>query len=441
MKNTFNFLSTVKKEISGNQQDNPFFVPFLLLFVTITLPLGVSNVALGVFLATVIFYRKKLRFQPMFSMIVLIVLFLWMATSLIWTIDVKRTLSAIPREISLLVLPLSFMAIPAFSEKNKLALLKYYSFSMVIFTIVFFGRAVVRYALSGDSRVFFYHGEYDDDFGLVPKLLNAIHVSIFVSIAFFYFLSKRIKSKTDWLVLLTLLIFIVLLSSKNIIVVVGLLTCVYVFCYANFSRKLKVGFVAIGIISVLGMVSIPKIQDRFMLEFNTMFGKAANENLEIAGVRTTSVHEAWNNEKFSHGDYLSGTALRVYQIRVFFELFSENDVFWTGFGMNASQLKLFEKEKQYNLYPGYGKFNFHNQYVQNFAELGIIGFLLLLIPLIINIKNAIKTKDFVHLAFAIIMVSAFVTESFLWRQRGVTFFVIFYCLFNASDYFRPKNEL
>jgi O-antigen ligase len=118
---------------------------------------------------------------------------------------------------------------------------------------------------------------------------------------------------------------------------------------------------------------------------------------------------------------------------MFTEFLEEDAIIWKGFGLNASLNKLLEKEQYYNLYPGYGKFNFHNQYVQIFAELGIIGFVILLFMLFLNIKNALKYKDFLHITFAILMISLFLTESFLWRQRGVLFFMIFYCLFNTMN--------
>ena len=113
-------------------------------------------------------------------------------------------------------------------------------------------------------------------------------------------------------------------------------------------------------------------------------------------------------------------------------------MFLSGFGLNASYPKIEEKAKQYNLYlgkdgtDGYQTKNFHNQYVQNFAELGIFGFIILLLILIVNIKKAYNSKDFVHFAFAILMISLFLTESFLWRQRGVVFFTVMYCLFNSG---------
>ena len=61
--------------------------------------------------------------------------------------------------------------------------------------------------------------------------------------------------------------------------------------------------------------------------------------------------------------------------------------------------------------------------------------------LILTLKNAIKSKDFVRFSFAILMISLFLTESFLWRQKGVLFFIAFYCLFNLNESINnPQNE-
>ena len=76
--------------------------------------------------------------------------------------------------------------------------------------------------------------------------------------------------------------------------------------------------------------------------------------------------------------------------------------------------------------------NFHNQYIQVFSELGVFGFLLLLIMLTLSIRNAIGSKNYFHIAFSVLMISLFITESFLWRQRGVTFFIVMYCVLNIK---------
>ena len=100
---------------------------------------------------------------------------------------------------------------------------------------------------------------------------------------------------------------------------------------------------------------------------------------------------------------------------------------------------LAKKALEYKVYlgdenqEGYQTKNFHNQYLQVFAELGLFGIFLLLLMLGLSLKTAIKNKDFVAIAFTILMISLFLTESFLWRQRGVLFFTIFYILFNTKS--------
>jgi O-antigen ligase len=345
--------------------------------------------------------------------------------------------------MALFLIPLVFMKL-RFSINQKSKILKYYSYSMVILVVVFLLRASVRYLINQDSRVFFYHGENDDDYGLVPKLLNAIHVSVFVALAFFYFFTKEVKSKIYIILSLLLSVFIILLSSKNVILVFFFLILVYYFYYSKTSRnmRLKNLIVFVGIIVIA--LSFGKIKERFQEEFrnNTLNTLSPNVTATLEqGVHNISIYEAWNNETFTPNDYFPGTAFRVYQVRMFLELLKEESIFLKGFGLNASQKMLLEKEKKYNLYNGYGNFNFHNQYIQNFAELGVIGFVLLLVMLSMNLKNAIKNKDFIHISFAVLMISLFLTESFLWRQRGVVFFTAFYCLFNLQiTRFPSKSE-
>jgi hypothetical protein len=214
-----------------------------------------------------------------------------------------------------------------------------------------------------------------------------------------------------------------------------LLVLIQVFFYSKIANRLRLRNLTILLLLLGFIISSGKIKERFLIEFRTNSDKGISHNVALnkeQGINNISIADAWTKEKFHPSDYFPGTAFRVYQFRMFTEFLKEEPIFLKGFGLNASLNKLLEKEKQYNLYPGYGTFNFHNQYVQNFAELGVIGFLLLILILFINFKNAFKNKDFLHIAFAILMLSLFLTESFLWRQRGVVFFTVFYCLFNTT---------
>jgi O-antigen ligase len=434
MMTIYNFLRNVFLNLKLENNQNASFGFVLFLLVSIPLPFFVNNIALGLLTVSFFLNFKNTNFEKTPLFFLPIVMFLLMAVSYFWSINKEETLRAIPKEIGLFLIPLMFMKV-RFSINQKTNILKYYSYSMVILVVVFLFRASVRYLINQDSRVFFYHGENDDDYGLVPKLLNAIHVSVFVALAFFYFLTKEIKSKIDIILSLLLAGFIILLSSKNVILVFFLLILVYYFYYSKASRKMRLRnlIVFVGIIVIA--LSFGKIKERFQEEFrnNTLNTLSPNVTASLEkGVHNISIYEAWNNETFTPNDYFPGTAFRVYQMRMFLELLKEESIFLKGFGLNASQKMLLEKEKKYNLYNGYGNFNFHNQYIQNFAELGVIGFVLLLVMLTMNFKNAIKNKDFIHISFAVLMISLFLTESFLWRQRGVVFFTAWYCLFNLQ---------
>ena len=121
-------------------------------------------------------------------------------------------------------------------------------------------------------------------------------------------------------------------------------------------------------------------------------------------VYNVSIKQAWTNPTFRHNDFFPGTAFRVYQFRIFLEMLHEDGIFWTGYGLNASYPKIEAKGIEHNLYlgegaeAGYQKMNFHNQYVQNFAELGIFGFLILLAMLLVNLRNALRSKDFIPIS-------------------------------------------
>lgn len=365
-----------------------------------------------------------------------------MTLSYFWSIDTQQTLKAIPKESSLLLIPTLFCFIPTITTEIKQKIIKYYSYSIVLFVLFFIARAVVKYLITGDSRAFFYHGEYDNDFGLVPKVLNAIHVSVYVVLAFFYFFTKEIKSKLESVFALFLFCFMLLLSSKNVIIISVLLVLVYLFYYSKSANRMRLRNAVILLLLVGFFVSFSKVKERFIAEFKANNEKSLSSNVIddfSPQLHRVSIYEAWNNEQFTPNDFFNGTAFRTYQTRMFIELTKENNIFLTGFGLNASKVKLEEKGKQYNVFlgdnnnEGYQKKNFHNQYIQNFADLGLIGFCLLLIILGISLKKAVKTKDFIHIAFTVLMISVFLTESLLWRQRGVVFFTAFYCLFMISQ--------
>ena len=102
-----------------------------------------------------------------------------------------------------------------------------------------------------------------------------------------------------------------------------------------------------------------------------------------------------------------------------------NNIFASQLGDSKSVL-----ERKNNVYKNAfkRKYNFHNQYLQIFGEVGIFGFLLLCFilgsPFLISLRN----KDYLAISFLFIIAASFLTESMLEREAGVSFYAFFYVL-------------
>ena len=420
------------KKLLYGLQNNITYILLCSLLVTLLLNNLINSFLLVVaFLCTLIGLKKK-HFSINHSIILLIVLFLIMLLSSTWSINPQETTKAIIKELPLIIISLVVLLNKKITEFERNKIIKYYSYSIVLFSIYFIVRALIKY-FSSDSNVFFSHE-------LVTKELNAVHYSIFVSFSLLYFITQETNTIKTVLIQLFLILFLILLQSKIVIITTVFLTFLYFFFYSKSANKMRLrNIVLLGIVffSFLFFNRIKeKIEFEFQLNKDNNIGHTVIPK-EIVGDRIISMKEAWENDKFEQTDFFSGASFRVYQFRMFLEIMKEENVFFQGLGLNASYKKIEEKGLKYNVFKGnettegYQKKNFHNQYIQTFAELGLVGFILLILILFINLKNALKNKDFIHIAFAILMISLFLTESFLWRQRGVVFFTVFYCLFNT----------
>ncbi|QBZ97130.1 O-antigen ligase family protein [Flavobacterium sangjuense] len=435
MKNNYPFFKFFS--LKTNQELNKETPLYLLIFVLLSIPLphSVNSIAIGLLVFSTFFFFKKQNFKIDYTLLFPILLYLLMLLSYFWTIDKSLTLPALSKELPFLLIPLCFIIFGGISKYQKQLILQVYSYGILVYALFYLVKATIRYFSSHDSSVFFYHE-------LVTKDVNAIHVSVYMAISFFYFYTKPIKKIIDFLCIGILLLMVILLSSQNIIIAFIGLIIVYHLFYSKLSKQLRLKNLIVFLILVLSLGFIGSIKDKLHHEYETIMTDSTVNDVISKENKTTfynvSIKQAWTNTVFNQNDFFPGTAFRVYQFRIFLEMMNEDNIFWKGYGLNASYPKIEAKGVAYHVYQGddssdgYQKMNFHNQYVQNFADLGVFGFLLIVIMLFINVKNAIKTKDFVNFAFAFLMISLFLTESFLWRQRGVVFFTMMYCLFNSG---------
>jgi hypothetical protein len=264
-------LKSVFQNLVKENKNNSSFIPTLLVLVTIPLSFAINNVALGILIAVSLFTFRKKNFSLQTELIVPILLYFLMVFSCFWSVDIKSSLVALSKEIPLLLIPICFLIFKTFFIEQKQKLVAFFSYSMLLYVLYYFVRALFRYFISKDTRVFFYHGEDNDDYGLVPKLLNAIHVSVFVAVAFFHFFTKEIKTKADTFISILLFGFVMLLSSKNIVLVIFLLVIIYLFFFSKIAHKMRLRNLLIFIVIVGLIFSFGRIKQRFEIEFQVRY--------------------------------------------------------------------------------------------------------------------------------------------------------------------------
>lgn len=361
-----------------------------------------------------------------------------MVLSLLWTRDFKLSFAGLQKELVFLVLPIAFLFMPKLNAEQRYKIVGLFSYGMVFYSLFYLAKAAARFISTGNSAVFFYHE-------LVTLDLNAIYVSVFVSFALFYFIDKKVKNDLTRIIIGFLAIMVFLLSSKSIIFIDFILIVCYYSFFSDVPKTVRVlTITAVSGFLFFSLFFVSEVRARFLLEYETAFvDNTINEKIgdETGNVYNVSLKQAWNDPEFQANQFFPGTALRVYQFRIFTEMMQEESVIFTGFGLEAAQEQIFKKAKQYKLYDGYGEFNFHNQYTQTFAELGIFGFVLLILMIYTTLKKAYKHRDFLHITFGITMIVLFLTESFFCRQRGITFFIVLYCLFNTNWLEKHTNNL
>ena len=376
----------------------------ILTLVLITLPLGFAVNSSSIILFFIfgcyklISKKKKITFN--YIQILLLGFYFLCVFSLIWSDNLLNTKNGLIRFLPYLALPLAYK-FNNISQENSKVIFKYFSRSLVIYAFYCFILGIVNFFKTSDSSFLFYHELSNNLFNV-----NAIYLSVFVSLGIMCFLVQERKSKFDIFSTIFLSFFLILLSSKIIITITFLLV--------GFFLLKKIKTVKIKIKHVFFTLSIGIV---LLLASNNIFNRVKVE------YHKTNINEVLEKTDFGHVYLWTGVGLRAFQLKVFFEILSEQKKYSLGFGLSNSQQSLNKKYTDYNLYPGFLNYNYHNQYIQIVAELGFVGLFFMLSLFLILFRQSIIDKDYFLFYFIILISTVCFTESFLWRQRGMVFFI------------------
>ena len=137
----------------------------------------------------------------------------------------------------------------------------------------------------------------------------------------------------------------------------------------------------------------------------------------------------------------SSTAERLVIWKTSWEIMKQNFIFGVGTGdVKDALLKKYKEKNLQGLYEH--KLNTHNQYLQTYIALGIIGFLTLLAMLILPAIWAICKGNYLYFVFLLIFSVNIIVESMLEIQAGVIFFAFFNSFFfwTGNGWLKSSNN-
>ncbi|MBN2236935.1 MAG: O-antigen ligase family protein [Bacteroidales bacterium] len=400
-----------------------FIFAFSLSLFVKALPILIAVWILSFAMQRILSRKIQLRITPSQGMS--IGLYLLYVLGLFWSIDTKAFLFALEVKLSLLVFPLMIGYNSEFFKENKNHILLFFilgimvsslaSLSLSIWNSTFFlADGLHFHTIDPEFAKWAYGGSRFRYLGL-SHFLHPTYFSFYVLFAFvnsLVFLKRRTFSQKYVLISLKasiplFVLMIYLLSSKAV-----LISAVFIFMmlsfllYQRYTNKLIKGFILIFILSIIiGTLNNPRFK---------------------------SIKRAFNHPELladtSKGDSFIS---RIHIWKAGIEVIEDHFLF--GVGPGDTNKALIEKYKYYHYKdPLFLKSNAHNQYIETWIDLGLVGFVALVLVLFIPLLIA-KKRNILLMVFLFIMGFNFLFESILNTQAGVVFFGFFYSLLSIVD--------
>lgn len=389
-----------------------------------TFPLSKSLTSYFIAIWIVTFFSQKSNLQNIRLQYLrnkaLILSSIFYVLHLIWLINtqnIKSGLFDIQVKMSFLILPFLVVSTVLQEKKNEEKIFLFFiSGSFISQLISIFYVLYIKYFTN--ATISFFYG--DISIFLHPSYMSLyVILSIVLSVFLLY---KQVGEKIKIVLILNLLfsiVFIFLLSSKSGMISLFLLVLmgvIFAFLKINLNIWLKV------IVSILLLLGIA-----FSLLNNSRIKQALSvfDEIVLSGI------------EYSPQKYTESNADRLFVWKSAFEMIKENWLLGAGTGdVKDALLEQYKKDKFIDAYEK--KLNSHNQYLETFIGLGIIGFLVLIGMFIIPLITAIKESNYILISFLIIVAFNLLFESMFNTQAGVVFIAFFY---NLLAKFKPSMTL
>jgi O-antigen ligase len=149
-------------------------------------------------------------------------------------------------------------------------------------------------------------------------------------------------------------------------------------------------------------------------------------------VRIDKTIFALNHIKLQDNNSVESNQARLIMWNTSVEVIKDNFVYGTGTGdYNDELIKRNKKYKNQGVVKS--ELNSHNQFLNTFVQLGLIGFLTLCAVFYLYFRIAIKNRDLLIVIIGVTFLLNFLFESIIETQSGIILFCVLFICNSSSD--------
>jgi hypothetical protein len=398
------------------QNKKTIFLKILLFIVGFSIPISLAfnSISLGVlFLFSFVFfkqesYRNLLNSKEVY--LYYLAFFLIQSISLFYTSDKELGFETVKHNSVFLILPVAFINLKdQISNKNvKLAILGLYL--AVISTLVMsIFNLIIKTINGGIPLSEFFRESFVENgiYNIHVPYLSMLIVFLLICITKIDFIkNKKINRQFKIGSLFVFIVSIFFLSGVMSIIILSIFS-ISLFFKSSYSKTIKtVTSIVLLIVFVIGLGYI----------------KNAKRIDHVKG----SEHILYRIQKFLN----STDSIRKENWSGVTKVITLN----TFFGVGADGgLQFLQKERQINSEPYINRHNAHNDILEIILRYGVFGLGIYLILIYKLSNNSIQNKNYIFKWLLVVFIISGVTESYLQRQIGLTFFVFFSLLMYSNN--------
>jgi O-antigen ligase len=317
---------------------------------------------------------------------------------LIYTSNIPSGLFDVQVKLSLFIFPLIIASSPYNSEQRTKIFYALIAGALLA-SIVMLSKAFYTYYTTGENHFF-----YQDFSFLVHPSYLSMYLAVIIAFLIIAIFNNSFNKKFALALILFFTVINFLLSSKLGLISNFLLLFGSLVYYIIKFRKI-----------IFGVISILLVAISFLLVFKYIPSIGERIHWALVAVK--------GSDKVNKGETES-SAVRILVWKATRNIISKNLLLGVGTG-DAKDALMEEYQKEVLTGAYEHKLNAHNEYLQVFVALGLIGFLVFMSSLIGPLIHAFKYSNALYFLFLLIIMLSFVTESMLETQAGVMFYAFF----------------